>query len=70
MKKKVLDITNYDCPLTFIKAKNFINKNLNNPKIIIIKGKTNFERLKNSLEKNFEVKSRNIKKDIFELHFL
>ena len=70
MKKKVLDITNYDCPLTFIKAKDFIKKNINDPKIIIVKGKKNFERLKNSLEKNFEVKSKNIKKDIFELRFL
>ena len=70
MKKKVLDITGFDCPMTFIKAKEFIKSNTNDQKIIIIKGKTNFERLKNSLEKNFEVKSRNIKKDIFELHFL
>ena len=28
MKKKVLDITGFDCPMTFIKAKEFIKSNL------------------------------------------
>ncbi|MAI29875.1 MAG: hypothetical protein CMP38_06680 [Rickettsiales bacterium] len=67
MKKKVLDITEFDCPMTFIKAKEFIKSNINDEKIIIIKGKTNLERLKNTLKKNFRLSSKKIKKDIFEL---
>ena len=35
MKKKVLDITSFDCPMTFIKAKEFIKSNTDNQKIII-----------------------------------
>ena len=39
MKKKVLDVTNYKCPMTFLKTKDFINKNKDHLKVIIIKGK-------------------------------
>ena len=67
MKKKVLDITSFNCPMTFIKAKEFIKSNANEKKVIIIKGKTNLERLENSLKKNFRISSKKIKKDIFEL---
>jgi len=67
MKKKVLDITGFDCPMTFIKAKEFIKNNANEEKVIIIKGKANLERLENSLKKNFRISSKKIKKDIFEL---
>ncbi len=67
MKKKVLDITSYDCPMTFIKAKEFIRSNAHNQKIIIIKGKTNLQRLENSLKRNFRISSKKIEKDIFEL---
>ena len=67
MKKKVLDITSFDCPMTFIKAKEFIKRNTNDHKIIIIKGKTNLERLENTLKKNFRTSSKRIKKDVFEL---
>ena len=67
MKKKVLDITGFDCPMTFIKAKEFIKNNANEEKVIIIKGKANLERLENSLKKNFRISSKKIKKDTFEL---
>ena len=67
MKKKVLDITSFDCPMTFIKAKEFIKGNANDQKIIIIKGKTNLERLENTLKKNFRISSKKIKKDVYEL---
>ena len=70
MKKKILDITSFDCPMTFIKAKEFIKSNANEKKVIIIKGKTNFERLENSLKKNFRVSSKKIEKDIFELSLI
>ena len=70
MKKKVLDITSFNCPMTFIKAKEFIKNNANEKKVIIIKGKTNLERLENSLKKNFRISSKKIKKDIFELSLI
>ncbi len=70
MKKKILDITSFDCPMTFIKAKEFIKSNANEKKVIIIKGKTNLERLENSLKKNFRVSSKKIEKDIFELSLI
>tara|TARA_Y100000589_G_scaffold182056_1_gene172378 strand:+ start:333 stop:545 length:213 start_codon:yes stop_codon:yes gene_type:complete len=70
MKKKVLDITSFNCPMTFIKAKEFIKSNANEKKVIIIKGKTNLERLENSLKKNFRISSKKIKKDIFELSLI
>ena len=53
MKKKVLDVTNFKCPMTFLKTKEFIKLNINNKKIIIIKGRKDFELLSNSLKKNF-----------------
>ena len=70
MKKKVLDITGFDCPMTFIKAKEFIKSNTDNQKIIIIRGKSNLQKLENSLKKNFRLSSRKIEKDIFELKLI
>ena len=70
IKKKVLDITSFDCPMTFIKAKEFIKSNTDDQKIIIIRGKTNLQKLENSLKKNFRLSSRKIEKDIFELKLI
>ena len=70
MKKKVLDITRFDCPMTFIKAKEFIKNNSNDQKIIIIKGKTNLQKLENSLKKIFVYHQKKIEKDIFELKLI
>ena len=70
MKKKVLDITRFDCPMTFIKAKEFIKSNANDEKIIIIKGKDNLQKLENSLKKNFRTSSKKIEKDIFALKLI
>ncbi len=70
MKKKVLDITSFDCPMTFIKAKEFIKSNTDNQKIIIIRGKSNLQKLENSLKKNFRLSSKKIEKDIFELKLI
>ena len=39
MKKKVLDVTNEKCPMTFLKAKVFISANIGSEKTILIKGK-------------------------------
>ena len=70
MKKKVLDITGFDCPMTFIKAKEFIKSNTDDQKIIIIRGKSNLQKLENSLKKNFRLSSKKIEKDIFELKLI
>ena len=70
MKKKVLDITGFDCPMTFIKAKEFIKSNADDKKIIIIKGKNNLQKLENSLKKNFRTSSKKIEKDIFALKLI
>ena len=67
MKKKVLDITSFDCPMTFIKAKEFIKNNADDQKVIIIRGKTNLQKLENTLKKNFRISSKKIKKDVYEL---
>lgn len=67
MKKKVLDVTNYKCPMTFLKTKDFINKNKDHLKVIIIKGKKDTQLLKNSLKKNFNVKISVLKDNIYEI---
>ena len=67
MKKKVLDITNVSCPMSFLKAKEFLKKNLNIKKKIIVKGKRDFNLLNNSLKKNYEVKVKKKGEDIFEI---
>ena len=70
MKKKVLDVTDYKCPMTFLKAKEFIKLNTNHKKIIILKGEKDLELLKNSLKKNFKLKVVQKNDDIFEIELL
>ena len=60
MKKKVLDVTNEKCPMTFLKAKVFISANIGSEKTILIKGKKDFQMLKNNLEKNYKKLSDDI----------
>ena len=67
MKKKVLDVTNFKCPMTFLKTKEFLKVNINNKKIIIIKGKKDLELLSSSLKKNFELKVVEKDNEIFEI---
>ena len=55
MKKKVLDVTNFKCPMTFLKTKEFIKLNADNKKIIVLKGRRDLELLSNSLKKNFDI---------------
>ncbi len=69
MKKKVLDITNDKCPMTFLKAKDFIGSNIGLEKTILIKGKKDFLMLKNNLEKNFKVTTKKISHNTFQLIF-
>ena len=67
MKKKVLDITNMSCPMSFLKAKEFLKKNINIEKRIIIKGERDFSLLNNSLKRNYEISVTRKGKDIFEI---
>jgi len=52
MKKKVLDVTDQTCPLTFLKTKEFLKSNVDCEKTILIKGANDFKKLINSLSKN------------------
>jgi len=67
MKKKVLDVTKEKCPMTFLKVKIFIEENQGVEKVIFVKGKKDFLMLKESLEKNFEVKTKPRNKNIYQL---
>ena len=70
MKKKVLDITNLDCPMSFLKTKQFLKVNKNQKKIILIRGKKNCDLLSNSLRKNFSIKIIKNNNEIFEIELL
>ena len=70
MKKKVLDVTNFKCPMTFLKTKEFIKLNTNSKKIIILKGRRDLELLSNSLKKNFELKVVEKNNEIFEIELI
>ncbi len=70
MKKKVLDITNVKCPVSFLKTKEFIKANVNKKKLIIMKGKDDFKLLSNSLKKNFKLKIITKKDDVFEIELM
>tara|TARA_B100000212_G_scaffold95008_1_gene69877 strand:- start:112 stop:324 length:213 start_codon:yes stop_codon:yes gene_type:complete len=70
MKKKVLDVTNFNCPMVFLKTKEFIKLNINKKKIIIIKGRKNFELLSNSLKKNFQLNVVEKNNEIFEIELI
>ncbi len=67
MKKKVLDITKVECPMTFIKAKEFLKESKNSEKSILIKGKDNFQKLVNALDKNFFIETSIKKNSIYEI---
>jgi len=67
MEKEVLDITNYSCPMTFLKTKEFIRKNLNAEKIILIRGKKDSRLLSNNLKKNFSIEIFEKGDDVFEI---
>ncbi len=67
MKKKVLDVTNQTCPLTFLKTKEFLKSDLDSEKIILIKGDDDFKKLTNSLKRNFFIETKAKKKSIYEI---
>lgn len=70
MKKKVLDITDIQCPMSYLKTKEFIKKNIKQRKLIILKGKKDLKLLSNSLKKNFKLQITSKKDEVFEIEFL
>ena len=70
MKKKDLDVTNFKCPMAFLKTKEFIKLNINSKKIIVLKGRKDLELLSNSLKKNFELKVVEKNNEIFEIELI
>lgn len=67
MKKKVLDVTNQTCPLTFLKTKEFLKSNVDCEKTILIKGANDFKKLINSLSKNFYIETKKRKDSVYEI---
>ena len=67
MKKKVLDVTDQTCPLTFLKTKEFLKSNLDCEKTILIKGANDFKKLINTLSKNFYIETKKRKDSIYEI---
>ena len=56
-------------PNDIFKSKGFYKREIGLEKIILIKGKKDFQMLKNNLEKNFEVKTKKVSQDVFQLIF-
>jgi|TARA_Y100000813_G_C23819039_1_gene192077 SirA-like protein. len=67
MKKKVLDVTKYKCPMSFLKTKEFLVDNKNKEKIILVKGKKDTNLLSNSLKKNFNIRVVELKDNVYEI---
>ena len=67
MKKKVLDVTDQRCPLTFLKAKEFLKSNLNCEKKILIKGIDDFKKLKNTIGRNFHIETKKREDSIYKI---
>ena len=67
MKKKVLDVTDQTCPITFLKTKEFLKSNVDCEKRILIKGANDFKKLINSLSKNFYLETKKRKDSIYEI---
>ena len=70
IKKKVLDIRNLSCPMSFLKAKEFLKQNSHYKKKIIIKGEKDFKLLNNSLKRNYKLKVNKKEKCVFEIEIL
>ena len=67
MKKKVLDVTDQTCPLTFLKTKEFLKSNVDCEKTILIKGANDFKKLINTLSKNFYIETKERKNSVYEI---
>ena len=67
MKKKVLDVTDQTCPLTFLKTKEFLKSNVDCEKTILIKGANDFKKLISSLSKNFVIETKKREGSVYEI---
>ena len=69
IKEKILDLTNYDCPMIFVKTKVFLQETKNSDtKVLIVKGVSNKNSLKNTLgEQGFNVTVKKYKKNTFKI---
>ena len=69
MKKKILDITSYKCPVVYIKAKEFLKKFSSvKTKTILIKGSKNHDSLVQTLKASYKLKSKKIGDQIYEIN--
>ena len=68
-KKKKIDVSEYECPMTFVKTKIFLESTSNKEdRIIVVKGFQNFVGIKNTLiEQNYKIKTKCIKKNYYEI---
>ena len=68
-KKKKLDVSKVDCPMTFVKTKIFLESTSNyEDRVIITKGVQNFVSLKDTLiDQNYKIKTRRVKKNYYEI---
>ena len=69
IKEKILDLTNYDCPMIFVKTKVFLKETKKaGTKILIVKGVSNKNSLKNTLgEQGFNIIVKEFKKNTFKI---
>tara|TARA_B110001452_G_C15112359_1_gene387749 strand:+ start:263 stop:484 length:222 start_codon:yes stop_codon:yes gene_type:complete len=69
IKEKILDLTNYDCPMIFVKTKVFLQETKKNDiKVLIVKGISNKNSLKNTLsEQGFNITVQELKKNTFKI---
>ena len=69
IKEKILDLTNYDCPMIFVKTKIFLQETKNiDTKVLIVKGVSNKNSLKNTLgEQGFNITVKKYKKNTFKI---
>ena len=68
-KKKKLDVSKVDCPMTFVKTKIFLERTSDKEdRVIIVKGVQNFVTLKSTLiDQNYKIKTRSVKKNYYEI---
>ena len=69
IKEKILDLTNYNCPMIFVKTKVFLQETKNSDtKVLIVKGVSNKNSLKSTLgEQGFNITVKKYKKNIFKI---
>lgn len=69
IKEKILDLTNYDCPMIFVKTKIFLQETKNSDtKVLIVKGVSNKNSLKSTLgEQGFNITVKKYKKNTFKI---